>query len=67
MSMNVGSVFDQNVFSSNVSPSPASNIPVRNPAGPMLYNPQALTQLKVPEVAYHWFYKINVPQRLLMG
>ena len=33
------------------------------PQGPTLYNPQAVTPMKVTEVAYHWFYKINVPQR----
>ena len=43
---------------------------VRNPAAPMLYNPEARNPVKVPEVAYHWFYKVSLQQRsspLLMG
>lgn len=43
---------------------------VRNPTAPMLYNPEARNPVKVPEVAYHWFYKICVSQGfnpLLMG
>ena len=60
----------QGVYFDNYG-TPFSGPPVvRNPAAPMLYNPEARNQVKVPEVAYHWFYKVNLQQRsnpLLMG